>query len=194
MIGLGRDGCRTFRAELAVIATRREAASPATYEHLGRCVHCRDEVQGLALASLALERLADEDDHLAPTPALDMPDPTWLAVRRRATTVRGPLFRWRGHLAGLIVGAGLAAAIIAPLPVTDQSRPLYDSGTQITFSGSRDIADQKAEDAWLWANQHARKESPSVDIVRGPYDPSIYGEGPFAPVHQSSDVVGLRAR
>jgi hypothetical protein len=194
VIGLGRDACRSYRAELAVIATRRETGSPATYEHLGRCVHCRDEVQGLALASLALERLAEEDDRFPAARSPEAPDPTWLAVRRRATTVRGPLFRWRGHLAGLIVGAGLAAAIIAPLPAHDQSRPLYDSGTQITFSGSRDIADQKAEDAWLWANQLARKESPSVDIVRGPYDPSIFGEGPFAPVRQSSDTVGHRAR
>ena len=215
MIGIGRDACRDHRAGLAVIATRREAGDPATHDHLARCSRCRAEIQGLALASLALQRLADDDSPKTRRPiegvgsieampgampslagaviAATRSDPSWLAVRRRATATRGPLFRWRGHLAGLIVGAGLATAIIAPLPAKD-SRPLYDSGTLKTVSGSRDLADQKAEDEWLWANQHTRKESPRVDIVLGPYDPSVFGEGPFEPVHKPSDIVGLRAR
>ena len=199
MIGLRHGECRAHRADLAGAATRREAVDPATFDHLARCSRCRAEAQDLALASLALQRLAEDDRQatervMAGADAAPAVDSSWLAVRRRATAARGPLFRWRGHIAGLIVGAGLAAAIIAPLPARNDHRPLYDSGTQITYSGSRDIADQRAEDEWLWANQHTRKESPSVDIVMGPYDPSVFGEGPFQPVRTPSDTIGLRAR
>ena len=204
MIGFRRDPCRAYRTELAVIATGREAVDAEAHEHLARCSRCRDEAQGLALASVALGRLTEDVERAARRDAAGAsgmtiaahasPDPSWLAVRRRATAARGPLFRWRGHLAGLIVGAGLATAIIAPLPAGQADAPLYDSGTVRTFTGSRDIADQKAEDTWLWANQHARKESSKFDIVMGPYDPSVFGEGPFQPVPRPSDMVGLRAR
>ena len=197
MIGLDREACRTHAAEIAFIATRREPGSPAAYDHLDRCDRCRRELQGLALASLAMERLADEAAaHAAAAlvqEASPDTDPTWLVLRRRAAAARGPLFRWWGHLAGVIVGAGIAVALFAPLPV-DQTKPLFESGPEHFVSNGRNLSDEHAEDAWLWANQHARKESASVDIASGPYDPSIFGEGPFAPIRETSDPVGLVAR
>ena len=197
MIGLTRDACRSHAAELAVIATRREPGSPAAYEHLGRCEQCRAEVQDLALASLAVERAAEEvEDHVHTIEATGDAalDPAWLAIRRRAAAARGPLFRWRGHLAGVIVGAGLAAALIAPLPASPAQTPLFDSGAERVVPTTRNLADQRAEDAWLWANMHARKESPSVDTAIAPYDPSIFGEAPVTPAPQALDQIGLRAR
>jgi hypothetical protein len=201
VIGLDREACRAHAVELAVIATRREPGSPATYDHLDRCERCRRELQGMALASLAMERLADEAAaHSAGDIAIDpiaaaaaTEDPTWLALRRRAGAARGPLFRWWGHLAGVIVGAGLAVALFAPMPV-DQTRPLFESGPEHFVSNGRNIDDQRAEDAWLWANQQARKESSSVDIAIGSYDPSIFGEGPFETAPKASDPLGLVAR
>ena len=121
-------------------AGARPPARP--YDHLGRCARCRAEVQGLALASLALQRLAEDagpvTESASPVsmPPTITPDPSWLSVRRRATSARGPLFRWRGHLAGLIVGAGLAVAIIAPLPATRRDKPPLRLGPRTSLPGS----------------------------------------------------------
>jgi hypothetical protein len=146
MIELLGSECDGHRTALLDFVDRREIG-PGTrpaLDHLDRCRSCEWELEATALAIAALRRMWSEASGLEP------PEDAWSRLRARIDRPRGPLWRWRTSLGGLMVGAGLAAALVAPAGIwTRQPAVIQESGFDPAFSAALRLAEQRAESDWL---------------------------------------------
>lgn len=153
-------------------------------DHLDRCDACRIEAEQLALAVFALRRLSREaesataalaevvdgprstDDDRAAGAAASADDDAWPSLRARVTRSRTPAWRWRSQVAGVLLGAGLVAAVIGPTSVQNLSTADLDEAGAIpgqTIDATRQ--DVLGEEAWMRAVDRARKERPIEPVV-----------------------------
>lgn len=158
---MGRfTGCASHRAALAAFVERAERgpATAAALDHLERCRRCEAELAETMLAIHAVRRL------LEPVRALDPPSDAWDRLRGRVASPVPRAVGARTSLAGLVVGAGLVAALIGPVAVfrtTDATE--QEPGAAPAVVSARTVADQRAEAAFL---SRARTErTPRVDSV-----------------------------
>lgn len=165
---LGPD-CDVHRAALLDFVDRREIG-PGTrpaLDHLDRCRPCEWELEATALAITALRRLWAETERLEP------PDDAWARLRVRVDRPRGPLWRWRTSLGGLLVGAGLVAALVAPAGLWSR-RPaiVQEAGFDPAYSVALRLAEQRAESDWLQLQRLVRviPASPPAQVRPSPLD------------------------
>jgi hypothetical protein len=138
--------CDGYRAALLDFVDRREIGprTRAALTHLDRCRSCECELEATALAITALRRLWAEASRIEPS------DDAWSRLRARVDRPRGSLWRWRSSLGGLMVGAGLAAALVAPAGIwTRQPAVIQEVGFDASFSAALRLAEQRAESDWL---------------------------------------------
>jgi hypothetical protein len=160
MIAFGVD-CARHRAALLDFVDRRESgpATSAALDHLDRCAACTWELEATALAIMALRRLHDEVAEAEP--AAD----GWGRLRARVTRPREAVWRWRASLAGVAIGAGLVATIIAPTShFSARTTLLEEAGLEPGLIGAIRLAEQLEERAVL-DQQRATRTGP-VPIVR----------------------------
>lgn len=155
-------------------------------DHLGRCPACRREAEEMALAVIALRRLGAEAETMSATVAgaaatagpTGTRDEAWPSLRARVSRRRAPAWRWRSQVAGVLLGAGLVAAVIGPTSVHSAATAGLDEAGALpgqTIDPTRQ--DIRAEEAWLKAVDRARKERPIEPVtttVR--VDPRIFGD------------------
>lgn len=152
---MGRStGCSGHRAALAAFVERAEhgRATAAALEHLERCRRCEGELSETSLAIHAVRRLLD------PARTADPPPDAWDRLRGR---VAAPIPRAAGartSLAGLVVGAGLVAALIGPVATFRTTDAIeQEPGAAPAIVSARTVADQLAEAAFL---SRARTDRP----------------------------------
>lgn len=139
-------GCRVHRAALLDFVDRRELGpgTPAALEHLDCCHHCRTELAATVLAIHAVRRL------LAEARTLEPPGDAWERLRERVQRPVASAWQARTALAGVVVGAGLAAALVGP-SVVWRPRDLVERepGPGPAVLLTRTMAEQRAEAAFL---------------------------------------------
>jgi anti-sigma factor RsiW len=108
---MGRStGCATHRPALLAFAERSEQGpdSPAAFAHLDGCRRCQADLAEIVLTVHAVRRA------LAEARAVDPQPDGWERLRERVQRPVAGAWAARTSLAGLIVGAGLVAALIGP--------------------------------------------------------------------------------
>lgn len=143
----GRPGsCRIHRADLLDFVDRRELGpgTAAALEHLDRCDNCRMELAATVLAIHAVRRL------LAEARALEPPGDAWERLSARIQRPVASAWQARSALAGVVVGAGLVAALVGP-SVVWLPRDLVERepGPGPAIVLARTVAEQRAEAAFL---------------------------------------------
>ena len=209
-----RTDCSRYRFDLEAFVDRHEVGptTAAALAHLETCPSCEEEIEQLALAVFALRRLGSEarlagDAAAGATDEIDVRiaatagtpgsrteedgDPTgWTALRTRIVRAREPVWRWRAQLAGVLVGAGLVAALIGPTSIGRGTTGVLDEaagGPLVAVDPAR--KDVLAEEAWMRRNQLARKETPTATTTVSTHrDLAMYGEArqPSNPTATSS--------
>lgn len=144
---MGRPtGCSAHRSVLAAFVERAEhgPATAAALDHLDRCRRCEAELSETLLAIHAVRRLLD------PARTVDPQPDSWVRLRGR---VEAPVRRGNGartSLAGLLVGAGLVAALIGPVAVFRTNDAIeQEPGAAPAIVSARTVADQRAEAAFM---------------------------------------------
>jgi predicted anti-sigma-YlaC factor YlaD len=139
-------GCRIHREALLDFVDRRELGpgTPAALEHLDRCDACRNELATVVLAIHAVRRL------LAEARAVEPPGDAWERLSARVQRPATSAWRARSAVAGVVVSAGLVAALVGPAVVWGP-RGLVEGepgpGPDIVLA--RTVAEQRAEAAFL---------------------------------------------
>ncbi|MEO8229779.1 MAG: hypothetical protein ABI628_08450 [Chloroflexota bacterium] len=125
---------------------RRELGpgTPAALEHLDRCAACRNELATYVLAIHAVRRL------LAEARTVEPPGDAWERLSARVQHPVTSAWRARSALAGVVVSAGLVAALVGPAVVW-RSHPLVEGepGPGPAIVLARTVAEQRAEAAFL---------------------------------------------
>lgn len=113
MIWRRRAGCAAHRAALLEFAAHRTGgpAVARALDHVGRCRACEDELAATTLVLHALRRL--HEDTLRAEPAPD----AWLRLRARLAATRREPSRILSGLPGIVVAAGLCAALAGPVAI-----------------------------------------------------------------------------
>lgn len=161
--------CERYRLALLDFVDRREIG-PGTrpaLDHLDRCRSCTSDLEATARAITALRRLRAEASRLEP------PDDAWARLRARVDRPRGQLWRWRTSLGGLVVGAGLAAALVAPAGIwSRQPLVIQETGFDPAFSAALRVAEQRAESDWLQQQRLVRiiPVTPESAVRPSPFD------------------------
>jgi hypothetical protein len=158
MIGRA-SGCAAHRAALAAFAERseRDSSTAAAFDHLERCRRCEAEVAETLLTIHAVRRA------LADARAVDAPPDAWLRLRKRVQRPVAGAWAARASLAGVVVGAGLVAALVGPTAVFRPTDPLErEPGPPQAVLRAQTFADQQAEAAILNRNRAAR--TPAVIV------------------------------
>ncbi len=139
-------GCRIHRAALLDFIDRREMGpeTSAALDHLDRCGGCETELAATVLAIHAVRRL------LAEARALEPPGDAWERLRARVERPVASAWQARSALAGVVVGAGLVAALVGP-SVVWRPRDLVERepGPGPAVLLARTVAEQRAEAAFL---------------------------------------------
>lgn len=143
----GRPGsCRIHREVLLDFVDQRELGpgTPAALEHLDRCDACRNELATFVLAIHAVRRL------LAEARTAEPPGDAWERLSARVQRPVTSAWRARSALAGVVVSAGLVAALIGPAVVW-RPRVLVEGepGPGPAVILARTVAEQRAEAAFL---------------------------------------------
>jgi hypothetical protein len=180
--------CARHRDALDAVVDDAPMGSPrvSALDHLGRCPACRREAEGMALAVFALRRLGAEAETMSATVAgaaaaagpTGIRDEAWPALRARVSRRRTPAWRWRSQVAGVLLGAGLVAAVIGPTSVHSVPGPGLDEAGALpgqTIDPTRQ--DIRGEEAWMRAVDRARKEGPIEPVATAVrVDPRIFGD------------------
>jgi hypothetical protein len=139
-------GCRIHREALFDFVDRRELGpgTPAALGHLDRCDACRTELGAMVLAIHAVRRFLAEARTV---------EPSGDAWERLSTRVQRPVtstWQARGALVGVVVSAGLVAALVGPT-VGWGPRALVEGepGPGPAVVLARTVAEQHAEAAFL---------------------------------------------
>jgi hypothetical protein len=184
-----RFACSRYRGALEAFLDRRELgpSTAAALAHVETCRSCAAEAERTALTIVALRRLAAEAS-MAVAEELDDPARTiegapagWAVLRARVDRARAPRWRWRTQLAGMLVGASIAAAVAAPSSLVGGGSLLTEAGPDRSAAIGPVIddvsADAKAEAEWIKAMTRARKESqPATTTVDTRPNPAILAE------------------
>jgi hypothetical protein len=183
MIELG-PACARHRDSLLDFIDRREVG-PRTDEaldHLARCRTCEWELEATAMAVMALRRLHREAQ------AVEPPADAWERVRLRVDRPHGPVWRWRTSLAGLAVGAGLVATLIAPASLwSPRATYLQEPGTEATRFDARRL--EAAQEEWRILEDRAVRGVPTSANVSTETTPRAAEAGWTGP-----DGLGLNTR
>jgi hypothetical protein len=104
------DECERYRPSLLVLLVESHgtALPPAARSHLDACDRCRAEVSSMVLAGLAVRRT------FATAASAMPPDDSWPRLRHRLERPRQQLPRFASSVAGLILAAGMATALVFP--------------------------------------------------------------------------------
>lgn len=144
---MGRPtGCSAHRTALVAFVERAERgpATAAALDHLERCRRCEAELSETMLAIHAVRRLLDQ------ARTADPPPEAWARLRGRVDAPPPRATGARTSLAGLIVGAGLVAALIGPVAVFRTTDSIeQEPGAAPAIVTARTVADQLAEAAFL---------------------------------------------
>lgn len=175
---MGRPtGCASHRTILAAFAERGERAlgdpeTSAAFAHLDGCRRCRADVADTRLAIHAVRRT------LAAASAADPPADAWDRLRAR---VQGPVASaWgaRTSLAGVVVGAGLVAALIGPTTAFHHDQgSQQEPGPAPAVLRAR-IADDRAETAFLTRARTARPLPANAPVAPTSTAPTASWPGP----------------
>ena len=152
---MGRStGCATHRSALLAFAERSELGpgSPAAFAHLDGCRRCQADLAEIVLTVHAIRRT------LAVARTADPPPDGWDRLRERVQRPVAGAWAARTSLAGVIVGAGLVAALIGP---TANLRP---------SSGLREPGPRPAD---LAACTKAELRSEAAPLNRPRFDPAV---------------------
>lgn len=109
MRGRQRRACSAYQDALLDFVDRRSGGPEVevALRHLDRCPECERELAATAVVLAALHRLWEETRSVEPSPD------AW--PRLRARIAQRPAHRWQpGTVAGLVAGAGLVLALLAP--------------------------------------------------------------------------------
>lgn len=144
---MGRPtGCSTHRAALTAFVERAERgpATAAALDHLERCRRCEAELAETMLAIHAVRRALDQ------ARTADPPSDAWERLRGRIEArVPRAAGAWTS-LGGLVVGAGLVAALTGPVAVFRTIGAIeQEPGAAPAIVSARIVADQLAEVAFL---------------------------------------------
>lgn len=138
--------CEIHRADLLDFVDRRELGpgTAAALEHLDRCTDCRTELAGIVLGVHAVRRL------LAEARTVEPPSDAWALLSARLQRPVASAWRARSALAGVVVSAGLVAALVGPAVVW-RPRDLMERepGPGPAIVLARTVAEQRAEAAFL---------------------------------------------
>jgi hypothetical protein len=158
MMGRATD-CGPHRAALAAFAERaeRDASTVAAFAHLERCRRCEAELAETLLTVQAVRRVLGE------ARSVDPPPDAWLRLRRRVQRPVAGAWAARASLAGVLVGAGLVAALIGPTTVIRPKDALeHEPGPPRAVLRALTVADLRAEAAFL---NRTRVEWPPEPVV-----------------------------
>ncbi len=144
MIGLPfRRDCAAHRSALVEFAARRADGPDVrrALDHVDRCPACEEELAATTLVLHALRRLHEETRRVEPAPD------GWSRLRTRLATTRRQPSRLLSGLPGIVVAAGLCAALVGPAAVSG-GRPdgVYNEAPRgapapyLTFEQSRERA------------------------------------------------------
>jgi hypothetical protein len=138
-----RRSCAAHRAALLDFAARR-ARDPGigrALDHLDRCRACEEELAATALIVHALRRLHEETLRAEPAPD------GWSRLRARLDATRREPSRLLSGLPGIVVAAGLCAALVGPGAITGGGRArVYNEAPRgvpapyLVFEASRERA------------------------------------------------------
>jgi len=138
-----RRSCAAHRAALLDFAARR-ACDPGTgraLDHLERCRACEEELAATALVVHALRRLHEETLRAEPAPD------GWTRLRARLAATRREPSRLLSGLPGIVVAAGLCAALVGPGAIAGGGRArVYNEAPRgapppyLVFEASRERA------------------------------------------------------
>ncbi len=159
---MGRaSGCMRHRAELIALGERAERgpSTDAALDHLARCRRCEEDLTETVLAGYAVRRL------LAEAATVDPPVEAWERLRARVQRPVASAWRARTSLAGVVVGAGLVAALVGPVavlhPATDA---VSEPGTPAAAHQARAEANGRAMAVFL-ESERVEPTPPPVAIV-----------------------------
>ncbi len=143
---MGRpSGCSVHRAALAAFVERSERgpATAAALDHLQRCRRCEADLSQMMLAIHAVRRL------LEPARTTEPPSDAWDRLRRRIEArVPRAAGAWTSF-GGLVVGAGLVAALIGPVASFRTTGAIeHEPGADPAIVNARTVADQLGEAAF----------------------------------------------
>jgi hypothetical protein len=163
---MGRPtGCASHRATLAMFAERgeRRVGDPGTaaaFAHLDGCRRCQAEVADTRLAIHALRRT------LASASTADPATDAWDRLRARVQRPVANAWAARTSLAGVVVGAGLVAALIGPTAAFRLDQGIQqEPGPGSAVLRARTVADQRAETAFLTRARPERPRQASVPAI-----------------------------
>ncbi len=178
--------CDRHRDRLIDFADRHDPhdVTAEALDHLDRCPACREEIEATFLAIVALRRLQAEAGRAEP------PADAWPRLRARVVR-RAQVWRWRTSLAGLAVGAGLAATILAPRALWQPvGGYLQEAGTQPTIFSELRMAEDRAEsmvfDHWR-ATRIPAPAAPAAPEPAAPPDATRWSGPDGLPVHVDLD-------
>lgn len=158
--------------------TASDGAVLGALDHVEWCRRCADELQSLALAVVALRRLADGAD---PTSGGAV---AWSRLRVRIERSRvaaaAMAWRWRTTLAGLAAGTLVVAAVVGPLAL---HLPINSAGAEpVGYSTAElEALDRRIEESFTLTRQVGTL--PAIDLTSGSSTaiPKRYPDG-LAPV------------
>ena len=170
---MGRPtGCSIHRPALTAFAERSERGpgiGPA-FDHLDGCRRCQADLTEILLTVHAVERT------LGAAGSVEPPADAWDRLRGRVQRPVANVWAARTSLAGVLVGAGLVAALIGPTAVV---RPGESNGREPgpgpAVLQARTVADQRAEAAFL---SRPRPERPQPRSAVPEVEPTAAWSGP----------------
>jgi hypothetical protein len=169
---MGRPtGCSTHRPALAAFAERSERGpgTAAAFDHLERCRRCEAELTEALLTVHAVRRL------LADARVADPPPDAWARLRLRVQRPVAGAWRARSSLAGVVLGAGLVAALIGPTAVVPRQEVTgREPGPDASVARVQTQLDLLAESAFLSRIRAAPPHPTTVPEVV----PPAYWRGP----------------
>ena len=187
--------CARHRDALLDFVDRRETGpgTDAALDHLDRCRGCEWDLEATALAVAALRRLHREARVVEP------PADAWERLRARVERPRAAVWRWRTTLAGLAVGAGLVATIIAPASVWEKrSAYLQEPGAEVAVFDAQRLAEHRAETLVLDQQRQLRNDPVPVAASEAarprPAPPTPGGPGPMGSASACGRPPALRRR
>lgn len=167
---MGRStGCATHRPALLAYAERSELGpdSSSAFEHLDRCRRCQADLTEVVLTVHAVRRA------LAEARAVDPPSDGWDRLRERVQRPVAGAWAARTSLAGLIVGAGLVAALIGPTAnMRTAASGLREPGPRPADLAASTKAELRGEAAPL--------NRPRVDRTPVPAAPPVVGDATWS--------------
>lgn len=144
---MGRPtGCASHRPALTAFAERSERGpgTDAALEHLEVCRRCQADLTGVLLTIHAVRRTLDGSGTMDPSAD------AWDRLRVRVQRPVANAWAARTSLAGVVVGAGLVAALVGPATVISPGRADgREPGPDPAALYASTIADQRAEFEFL---------------------------------------------